>query len=253
MKILSLLFSLLLGGAVLFIVVKPWSASDKAPPGAGTVQSTAPASPSPAAKEATAGIETPGTLPAPKPATPPTAVTPEPSKPDSTDPKTHLRANEQAEAGQSAALNNRTEPAAATRRETKRYFKVKVRDAGTLEAGLLPTDAVVIRLEGIDAREADGTCKKEDGSSWPCGAKARAALAHFIRYRAVTCTAPPGAETKDFAAQCSVMGQDLSTWLVRQGWATPREPPSPSSPRRSMQRRASGSVFGRSTKVPEAL
>ena len=27
-----------------------------------------------------------------------------------------------------------------------RYFKVKVRDAGTLEVGLLPTDMLVIRL-----------------------------------------------------------------------------------------------------------
>lgn len=92
-------------------------------------------------------------------------------------------------------------------RETKRYFKVRVRDAGTLEAGLLPTDTVLIRLEGIKARKADETCKKESGKSWPCGAKARAALTLFIRYRAVTCTVPPGGETRDFAARCSVMGQ----------------------------------------------
>jgi endonuclease YncB( thermonuclease family) len=39
----------------------------------------------------------------------------------------------------------------------------------------------------------------------------------------VTCTVPQGGETKDFAARCSVMGQDLSTWLVRQGWATPQK------------------------------
>jgi endonuclease YncB( thermonuclease family) len=97
-----------------------------------------------------------------------------------------------------------------------------VRDAGTLEAGLLPTGTVVIRLEGIDAREADETCSKEGGKSWPCGAKARAALTLFIRSRAVTCTLPQGGETKDFAARCSVMGQDLSIWLVRQGWATPQ-------------------------------
>jgi endonuclease YncB( thermonuclease family) len=81
---------------------------------------------------------------------------------------------------------------------------------------------LVIGLSGIKAREADETCKKESGTSWPCGAKARAALAHFIRYRAVACTLPPGGETKDFAARCSVMGQNLSTWLVRKGWATPQ-------------------------------
>jgi endonuclease YncB( thermonuclease family) len=90
--------------------------------------------------------------------------------------------------------------------ETKRYFKMRVRDAGTLEAGLLPKDTVVIRLEGIDTREADETCKKENGTSWPCGAKARAALTLFIRSRAVTCTLPQGGATKDFAARCSVVG-----------------------------------------------
>jgi endonuclease YncB( thermonuclease family) len=66
------------------------------------------------------------------------------------------------------------------------------------------------------------TCKKENGAYWPCGAKARAALIRFIRSRAVTCTLPQGGETKDFAARCSVVGQDLSIWLVRQGWTTPQ-------------------------------
>ena len=130
-----------------------------------------------------------------------------------------MLAAENAEAERNAALQQKA--AQPPPRETKRYFKVRVRDAGTLEAGLLPTDTVLIRLEGIEAREADETCKKEGGKSWPCGARARAALFLFIRYRAVTCTLPPGGETKDFAARCSVKGQDLSTWLVRQGWATP--------------------------------
>jgi endonuclease YncB( thermonuclease family) len=133
-----------------------------------------------------------------------------------------MLAAEKAEAERSAALQQQ----AAAPRETKRYFKVRVRDAGTLEAGLLPTDTVVIRLEGIDAREADETCQTKEGTSWPCGAKARAALTRFIRYRAVTCDVPQG-ESKDFAARCSVMGQDLSTWLVRQGWAAPQRATEP--------------------------
>ena len=132
-----------------------------------------------------------------------------------------MLATEKAEAERNAALQQKA--ATPLPRETKRYFKVRVRDAGTLEAGLLPTETVVIRLEGIDAHEADETCKKENGASWPCGAKARAALIRFIRSRAVTCTLPQGGEAKDFAARCSVVGQDLSTWLVRQGWATPQK------------------------------
>jgi len=149
---------------------------------------------------------------------PPLAAAPDVPKPAEPK-KKHLLAYEQAEADRSAKKTSATAP---TPTETKRYFKVKVRDASTLEVGLLPTDTVLIRLEGIKSWEADETCKRQSGTSWPCGAKARTALAHFIRYRAVACTLAPGGESKDFAARCSVLGQDLSTWLVRQGWATPQ-------------------------------
>jgi len=49
-------------------------------------------------------------------------------------------------------------------------------------------------------------------AAWPCGAKARAALASFVRCRAVTCAVPPGGQIKDFTTRCSVVGQ---------GWAMP--------------------------------
>ena len=216
-----MLFSLLLGAAVLVIFVQPWGALEKKMWGPTATREAAPAKP-PITPDSTAVVEV-------TPAKPPEAAAPQPAIPPSkppkaaepADPKAHLLASEKAEAERNAALEQK----AATRlpRETKRYFKVRVRDAGTLEAGLLPTDTVMIKLEGIDAREADETCKKENGASWPCGAKARAALIRFIRSRAVTCTLPQGGETKDFAARCSVVGQDLSTWVVRQGWATPQK------------------------------
>lgn len=220
MKTLSLLFSLLLGAAVLVIFVQPWGALEKML-GVTATREAPPAKPL-TPPEQTAAVEaTPAKPPeaaAPQPATPPPEA---PKAAEPADPKAHLLAAEKAEAERNAALEQKA--ATPLPRETKRYFKVRVRDAGTLEAGLLPTDTVLIRLEGIDAREADETCKKENGASWPCGAKARAALIRFIRSRAVTCTLPQGGETKDFAARCSVVGQDLSTWLVRQGWATPQK------------------------------
>ncbi|MFZ1070824.1 MAG: thermonuclease family protein [Methyloceanibacter sp.] len=220
MKTLSLLFSLLLGAAVLVIFVQPWGALEKMW-GPTATREAAPAKPL-TPPEQTAAVEaTPAKPPeaaAPQPATPPPEA---PKAAEPADPKAHLLAAEKAEAERNAALEQKA--ATPLPRETKRYFKVRVRDAGTLEAGLLPTDTVLIRLEGIDAREADETCKKESGASWPCGAKARAALIRFIRSRALTCTLPQGGEAKDFAARCSVVGQDLSTWLVRQGWATPQK------------------------------
>ena len=219
MKTLSLLFSLLLGAAVLVIFVQPWGALEKMW-GPTATREAAPAKP-PTPPDSTAAVEaTPAKPPEPaalQPAIPPPEA---PKAAEPADPKAHLLAAEKAEAERNAALEQKA--AKPLPRETKRYFKVRVRDAGTLEAGLLPTDTVMIKLEGIDAREADETCKKENGASWPCGAKARAALIRFIRSRAVTCTLPQGGETKDFAARCSVVGQDLSIWLVRQGWATPQ-------------------------------
>jgi endonuclease YncB( thermonuclease family) len=138
--------------------------------------------------------------------------------------KTHLLAREQADADRSAALQEKGHAATPKPPETKLYFKVKVRDAGTLEADVPRSPkVVVIRIDGVAARGAGESCKRDDGTNWPCGTQARGALIHLIRTRAVTCTLPPGGEVPEFAARCSVMGQDLSAWLVRQGWATPKD------------------------------
>ena len=214
MKILSLLFSLLLGAGVLLFFLQPWDKIETMLGGTGRREA--------APLEPTAAVEAAPPKPAEAAAPPPVAPAVAPSAPPGTapaDPKTHMLANEKAEAERSAALQQKA--ATPAPRETKRYFKVKVLDAGTLEAGP-PTEAVVIRLEGIDTYEADETCKTKSGKTWPCGAKARAALTLFIRSRAVTCTVPQGTASNDFAARCSVMDQDLSTWLVRRGWATPQ-------------------------------
>ena len=214
MKILSLLFSLLLGAGVLLFFLQPWDKIETMLGGIGRREA--------APLESTAAVEAEPPKPAEAAAPPPVAPEVAPSAPPGTapaDPRAHMLANEKAEAERSAALQQRA--AAPAPRETKRYFKVKVLDAGTLQAGP-PAEAVMIRLEGIDTYEADQTCKTKSGKTWPCGAKARAALTLFIRSRAVTCTVPQGAASNDLAARCSVMDQDLSTWLVRRGWATPQ-------------------------------
>jgi endonuclease YncB( thermonuclease family) len=208
MKILSLLFSLLLGAAVLLFFLQPWDRLEKMLGDTSVPEAAAP--------QSTAAMDAAPPKPA-HAAPPPVAPAVAPNAP--TDPKTNPLASEKPEAERSAALQQKA--ATPAPRETKRYFKVKVLDAGTLQAGL-PTDAVVIRLEGIDTYEADETCKTKSGKTWPCGAKARAALTLFIRSRAVTCSVPQGGASNDLAARCSVMDQDLSTWLVRRGWATPQ-------------------------------
>lgn len=104
----------------------------------------------------------------------------------------------------------------------KIYYRVIVSDSGRLEAG-----DVVIRLNGIVASKADAQCHDKQGKNWPCGAAAKTALRRLVRARAVVCDLPEPGEQKSFTARCAVSGTDLSTWMVRQGWAKPNDPPEP--------------------------
>lgn len=199
MKLLAALFSLALGAAVLALFLGPWAKTQR------QVAGTAPEVAQP---------QTPPKPEEPQPE-PQAAQAPESKKPT-------LLARERAEAERSAALEGETKHATSPEAETKRYFKVRVQDAGTLEVDDPNAGTLLIRLAGIEARGPDEDCPREDGTVWPCGAKAKAALTLFIRSRAVTCTLPPEGVTSEFSARCGVLHQDLATWLVRRGWATPR-------------------------------
>jgi endonuclease YncB( thermonuclease family) len=202
MKVLAALFSLLLGAAVFVFFLRPWE--DSGQPSVAKAPEAAQVEVQQPERQA----EQPNAQPL--------------QNPDA-EPKPRLLARERAEAERQAALGDDGGHAVTPQPETKRYFKVQVRDAGTLEVNVPNADPVVIRLRGIEAREADEDCARQDGTTWPCGAKAKAALALFIRSRAVTCTQPPAGGANEFAAQCSVMNQDLAAWLVRRGWAKPTD------------------------------
>jgi len=80
----------------------------------------------------------------------------------------------------------------------------------------------VVHLAGIDAPEADQTCRA-DGLSWPCGQEARWAALNRVGRHWVTCV-PRAARAADgsVTAVCYLAGrgqQDLNAWLVRRGWA----------------------------------
>ena len=158
----------------------------------------------------------------PAEAPPATASPPDARPPGEDQQKKLLLAREQAEAERNAALHEEEHAAAAAPPKTKRYFRVKVRDAGTLEVRLARSKTAVISLEGIESHDADEMCERKGGTKWPCGAKARRALTYLIRGRAIVCTLPAAGESDAFTARCEVGGEDLSTWLVRQGWATPK-------------------------------
>ena len=146
-----------------------------------------------------------------------------PAKPE--EGKHAVLAAEKAEAERLAALNskNAKDPApAAPSVPTKLYYRVTVRDAGTLQLG-----GTIIRLAGITARDPEATCKDKKGKNWRCGAAGKSALAHLIHGRAVSCELPKSGRPRDFPARCNVAGTDLSTWVVREGWAVPADPPEP--------------------------
>ena len=221
MELASRIVSIVLGLAVMVLLLWPitvsvgfsevWWASRQA-------QSQAKTPPAPRPQPDWARLPAPDAKPAsasPPPGPPLHAVTPNvaaglkptPSVGDKPEPPERL-----------AALKDNT-GAVTPKETTKRYYRVKVRDGGTLQSG-----KVVIRLSGIAAREVDATCKDAAGKSWPCGAAAKAALTRLIHARAVTCELPKSGEHNIFDANCSVGGADLSTWMVRQGWATPKAP-----------------------------
>ncbi|HET7447962.1 MAG TPA: hypothetical protein VFJ49_08640 [Methyloceanibacter sp.] len=170
--------------------------------------------------------------PAATPALPPAQVASAPSesapqaaaaKPE--EGKHAVLAAEKAEAERLAALSSKNAKDAALAAPpvpTKLYYRVMVRDAGTLQSS-----GTTIRLAGITARDADASCKDKKGRSWRCGAAGRSALAHLIHGRAVSCELPKSGRPKDFPARCNVAGSDLSTWVVREGWAVPADPPEP--------------------------
>jgi len=136
MKTLSLLFSLLLGATVLLIFVQPWDALEKLLVPAAT-RDAAPAKPL-TPPDSTATVETTPAKPPEAAAAPPAVSPPEaPKAAEPADPKTtHMLGAEKAESERNAALQQKA--ATPLPREIKLYFKVRVRDAGTLEAGLLP-------------------------------------------------------------------------------------------------------------------
>lgn len=76
-----------------------------------------------------------------------------------------------------------------------------------------------VRLNGIDAPEADQVCLDARGRRWTCGVSARDALA--ARYGGKTWTCRP--KEMDLygrtVASCAADGEDVDRWMVRAGWA----------------------------------
>lgn len=104
-------------------------------------------------------------------------------------------------------------PPAPPKERTERLFNPIVVAAGTIKVRNRE-----IHLAGVSAPQFEASCGK-GATAWPCGRLARAALRSFIRGRAIECRVPTGAKEIPDPANCVVGGDDISEWLVAQGWA----------------------------------
>jgi endonuclease YncB( thermonuclease family) len=76
-----------------------------------------------------------------------------------------------------------------------------------------------IRLESIDAPETYQICLDKNGSDWTCGVAARDALTKQFGGKQWTCRTNGKKTYKRLLATCFVEGENVSQWLVREGWA----------------------------------
>lgn len=90
-----------------------------------------------------------------------------------------------------------------------------------ISAGRIEAAGYRIRIVGIIPTSPEKICRGPDGADAPCGMRARTALRHFLRGRAIRCDVPDTPGTEEVEAECWLGTQDIGAWLVEYGWALP--------------------------------
>ena len=88
-------------------------------------------------------------------------------------------------------------------------------------AGLLSFGGKRLQLTGIIPTPDDRICKTPDGTDWPCGMLAKTNFRLFLRLRTINCDLDTADWTGTATAACKIGTQDMSEWLVENGWAEP--------------------------------
>jgi len=91
--------------------------------------------------------------------------------------------------------------------------------ATVIDADTLDIHSERIRLVGIDAPESGQKCKDANGTLVRCGSEAANALDAFINRNPVTCVSEGKDRYQRTLGKCSVRGQSIQDWLVRNGHA----------------------------------
>lgn len=91
--------------------------------------------------------------------------------------------------------------------------------AVVLDADTIRIQETRVRLVGVDAPETDQICIAGDGQRWLCGIAARDAVSRLIASRPVRCTVSGEDVYTRKLATCTVAGESINRWLVREGFA----------------------------------
>ncbi|MET1414220.1 hypothetical protein ABVF61_18245 [Roseibium sp. HPY-6] len=98
---------------------------------------------------------------------------------------------------------------------------LELRRVQVLDGGRIKSKKLVVTLAHIEPLKIDETCVAEQGGAWPCGTRARTFLRGLIRQYKITCEKLAETGPNQIVASCKRGKIDLSTRLVRYGWATP--------------------------------
>ena len=91
--------------------------------------------------------------------------------------------------------------------------------ASVIDGDTLEIHGERIRMFGIDAPESDQTCLDAKKKSYRCGQWAALALSNRIGRHVVSCIGSDYDVHGRLLAVCSVSEENLSAWMVRNGWA----------------------------------
>lgn len=91
---------------------------------------------------------------------------------------------------------------------------IRVIDGDTLDVG-----ATRVRLHGIDAPEADQTCRNADDAVWNCGAWVSSVVRNRFQGETARCEMTDRDRYGRVVARCFVLGVDVAEALVQDGLA----------------------------------
>jgi endonuclease YncB( thermonuclease family) len=91
----------------------------------------------------------------------------------------------------------------------------------TVDATTFKVLGRTVRVAGVVAPEPNDTCKRQDGTDWPCGRTALYSFRMFLGGRSIECFFPYADTAVEITAPCRVGHVDLGLWLLKTGWAKP--------------------------------